>query len=58
MSTTAKLIMALRLFSGGDKFDIGLVHGAHTNNPLRDAWEIVDLVNECEELKIQFPSPQ
>ena len=57
MPTTAKLSMTLRLFSGGDKFDAVLVHGVHTNEPIRAMWEIVDLVNNGEELKIKFPSP-
>ena len=57
-SATAKSSMSLRFFSSGDKFDIGLVHGVHTNEPHRDVWEIVDLVNNCEELKIKFPSPE
>ena len=56
ISSTAKLSMALRLFAGGDKADIGLVHGVHTNEPYRAMWEIVDLVNSCEDLKIKFPS--
>ena len=48
----------ITFFSGGDKFDIWLVHGAHSNEPNVDMWEIVDLVNNCEELKIIFPSPE
>ena len=56
ISSTAKLSMALRLFAGGDKADIGLVHGVHTNEPYRAMWEIVDLVNSCEDLKLKFPS--
>ena len=56
MYTTAKLSMALRLFAGRDKADIGLVYGVHANEPCRATWKIVNLVNSSDELKIKFPS--
>ena len=55
INTTSKLSMTLRLFAGGDKNDIGLSHGVHTNEPYRAMRDVVDLINSCEELHIKFP---
>ena len=47
MSSTAKLSVALCLFPGGYKADVGWVHRVHTNELHRAIYEIVDLVNSC-----------
>ena len=47
--------MALRLFTGGDSYDIGSHHGIHTNGVYDAVWDIVDHVNGCNSLKIKFP---
>ena len=53
---SAKLSMALRWFAGGSSFDIALYHGVHYQETMKSVWTIVDLVNLCEKIKIQFPS--
>ena len=53
---SAKLSMALRWFAGGSSYDIALYHGVHYQETMKSVWTIVDLVNLCEKIKIQFPS--
>jgi hypothetical protein len=47
--------MALRYFAGGSAYDIALVHGVAYTEVYKSVWKVVDAVNKCKELEIQFP---
>jgi hypothetical protein len=51
-----RLSIALRFFAGGSAYDIALVHGVSYVEVYRSVWRVVDAVNQCAELCIQFPS--
>jgi len=55
VSAAARLSSALRCFAGGRPDDIALVHGISHTAVFQGAWEIVDAVNECPALQIEFP---
>ena len=47
--------MALRYFAGGRTDDIALVHGISHTSVYESVWQIVDAVNMCNELSINYP---
>ena len=47
--------MALCYFAGGSAYDIALVHGVAYTEVYKSVWKVVDTVNKCTELEIQFP---
>ena len=51
-----RLMMALRFFAGGDKFDIAAMFGVHENEVYRSVWRVVDAIHNCLALDIQYPS--
>lgn len=51
-----RLSIALRFFAGGSAYDIALVHGVSYVEVYRSVWRVVDAVNQCAELQIQYPS--
>ena len=53
---SARLSMALRWFAGGEPADIFQVHGVHYTEVYTSAWEIVDAINLCPSLTLEFPS--
>ncbi len=55
ITNEARLMMALRFMAGGDKHDIGLVHGVHTNEVYRSLWRVVDAIHGTRPLDIKFP---
>ena len=48
--------MALRWMTGCDKLDIAPHHGLGLREVMESLWQVVDLVNNCEKLKIKFPA--
>ena len=48
--------MSIRWFAGGCAYDISEMHGVNYQEVMQSVWKIVDLVNMCEEIKIEFPS--
>ena len=52
---TSRLSMALRWFAGGSVWDIALVHGVSVSEVYESVWIIVDAVNACSSLRLQFP---
>lgn len=55
ISNEQRLMMALRFFAGGDKYDIATVHSVHEHEVYRSVWRVVDAIHQCEALKIRFP---
>jgi len=51
----ARLSMAIRYFAGGSPVDIALVHGVSPREVHNTIWEVVDAVNACKDLKLEFP---
>lgn len=56
ISSSARLSVALRYFAGGSAYDIALVHGISHTEVFNSVWKVVDAVNACRELAIEFPS--
>jgi hypothetical protein len=56
ISTAARLSMAIRWFAGGDPADIFQVHGVSYGQVLISVWIVVDAINQCETIKIRFPT--
>lgn len=53
--SSAKLSMALRWFAGGEPADIFQNHGVHYSEVYTSVWEIVDAINLCPSLQMEFP---
>ena len=47
--------MSISWFAGGCAYDISEIHGVNYQEVMMSVWKIVDLVNMCEEIKIEFP---
>jgi hypothetical protein len=56
ISSTIRLSIALRYFAGGCAYDISLTHGVSHTEVYTSVWRVVDAINKCEKLDIQFPS--
>jgi hypothetical protein len=56
IATTLRLSIALRYFAGGCPIDISLVHGVAHSEVFVSVWMVVDAVNRCPQLQIQFPT--
>ena len=52
----SRLSMALCWFAGWEPADIFQDHGIHYNEVLTSSWEVVDAINLCRELQLEFPS--
>ena len=50
-----RLGMVLGWVAGGDKIDIVPLQGVEFNKILNSVWEVVDVVNKSDELKMKFP---
>jgi hypothetical protein len=54
--STIRLSIALRYFSGRSSYDISLTHGVSHTEVYKSVWLIVDTINTCKKLNIEFPS--
>jgi hypothetical protein len=54
--STIRLSIALRYFAGGSSYDISLTHGVSHTEVYKSVWLVVDAVNTCKKLNIEFPS--
>jgi hypothetical protein len=50
-----ELRIALRYFAGGSPLDFIGSHGMSFTSIWNSIWRIVDVINECEQLRIRFP---
>mmetsp|Transcript_27865 Transcript_27865/g.52258 ORF Transcript_27865/g.52258 Transcript_27865/m.52258 type:complete len:104 (+) Transcript_27865:436-747(+) len=48
--------MALRWFAGGDPCDIFQVHGVSHQQVMISVWRVVNAINKCPQLLIEFPT--
>jgi hypothetical protein len=55
ISVELELSIALRYFAGGSPLDFIASHGISYTSIWKSIWRIVVAINECEELRIQFP---
>jgi DDE superfamily endonuclease len=56
VSSTIRLAVALRYFAaGGASYDLAVMHGISTTEVYRSVWIVVDAINKCIQLQIQFP---
>jgi len=55
MSQATRLSVALRHFAGGRTNDIALVHGISHTSVHESVWQVVDAVNMCNSLSINYP---
>ena len=53
-----RLSMALRVFAGGDPLDIALVHGVSVRVVHYSVARVVNAINACPSLNINFPTHQ
>lgn len=53
---SAKVSMTIHWFALGSSYDITLNHDVQYQKIMKSVWMIVDLLNLCEKIKIQFPS--
>jgi len=51
-----RLSAALRYYAGGRPDDIAIAHGISHTEVYRCVWRVVNAVNNCPQLKIQFPA--
>ena len=51
-----RLSIAIRYFAGGDPLDLMSSHGVSMTEVYRSIWMIVDSINQCPTLKIDFPT--
>ena len=51
-----KLSLAIRYFAGGDPYDLMISHGVSLSSVYNSVWQVVDAVNACEDLVIEFPT--
>lgn len=56
ITSEMRLAMALRYFSGGDPLDIAPLFGVGHSEVSPSVWAVVDAVNQCPELKYEYPS--
>jgi hypothetical protein len=56
ITTPIRLSIALRYFAGGSAYDIALTHGVSHTEVYNSVWRVVDAINKCKKLDIQFPS--
>lgn len=56
VTSCMRLAMAVRHFAGGQACNTMLVFGVSHSEFFESAWIVVDAVNECNELSIDFPS--
>ena len=47
---------SLRYFAGASMYDLIITHGVSHSTLFCSVWRIVSAINNCEELKISFPS--
>ena len=52
---SSRLSMALRWFAGGEPIDIMQTHGVGYDEVYKSVWRIVDAINSCPKLSINFP---
>ena len=55
ISSPTRLSAALRYFAGGAPVDIAIAHGIAHSEVYTSIWMVVDAVNKCDALKIEFP---
>ena len=51
-----KLAVALRYFAGGSVHDIKISHGILQSAVYESVWAVVNAVNGCDSLKMEYPS--
>lgn len=56
IDTDIRLSIAIRFFAGGKVDDIALVHGVSPSAVYETVWKVLDCINECEKLSINFPN--
>jgi hypothetical protein len=54
--STIRLAAALRYFAGGSVYDLAVMHRISCTEVYRSIWRVVDAVNSCDKLKIEFPT--
>jgi DDE superfamily endonuclease len=55
IATEVRLSAAIRYFAGGRPEDIAICHGIGHSEVFNSCWRVVDAVNKCPELAIDFP---
>lgn len=56
ISSSVRLAIALRYFSGGSPYDIMVKYGVSHTSVFESVWMVVEAVNVCEQMKITYPS--
>jgi hypothetical protein len=55
ISSTIRLAAALRYFAGSSVYDIAIIHGISVTEVHQSVWRVVNAVNNCSDLKFEFP---
>ena len=56
IALTVRLGCAIRFFAGGDAYDIACMFGISHSSVFKSIDFVIDAINECEALAIEFPS--
>ena len=56
ISMTLRLSIAIRYFAGGSPLDLMTSHGVGYSDVYSSIWMIVNMINTCPTLSIEFPS--
>jgi hypothetical protein len=56
ISSSARLGIALRYFAGGSAYDVMAKFGVSHTSIFESVWIVVEAVNECSSMKIEYPS--
>jgi hypothetical protein len=54
--SSTRLAVAIRFFAGGSPYDLSGLFAISVKEVYRSVWVIVDAINNCHELRIEFPS--
>ena len=54
--SSTRLAVAIRFFAGGSPYDLSGLFAISVKEVYRSVWVIVDAINNCHKLRIEFPS--
>ena len=56
ITLTVRLACGIRFFAGGDAYDIACMFGISHSSVFKSVDFVIEAVNKCDELKLEFPS--
>ena len=56
INTKTRLSIAIRFFAGLDPTDLMQIHNVGLTSVFYSVWVVIDVINNCDQLKYDFPS--